>query len=160
MRPFEIAELLLQCGAEADATSSEGVTPLQIAMQQGNTAMVRTLLDGGAKLDENTVQVAFGMAVELCEATPEEGPLPADAPRLLHHVFDADFELLQGRDRTTHNVTCLQPTEDAPKTRADDEPGYGVINEDLIAVPLREGCSTCALPPRDAVHHTLLPRQN
>lgn len=135
----EIAEALVSRGADAYATSNEGLQPLQIAIGQRNTGMVSALLRAGAHLNEETVQTAFWTAVGMAEQTSEDGQLSADVPGLLHHVFDADFEQLLGRHRVTHNVTCLQPAEDAPKTRAEDEPGYGVINEDLLAVPLREG---------------------
>ena len=136
---LEIAKLLLEVGAEADVSSVDGIKPLHIALQQRNAPMVSTLLANGATLDENLVQVTFGLAVELCEATEDDGTLPPEVPSLLHHVFDADFQQLEGRHRVTQNVTCLQPAQDAPKTRADHEPGYGVINDDLLAVPLREG---------------------
>ena len=86
--------------------------------------MVSTLIDGGATLDENTVQAAFGIAVGLCEAADRDGgELDEAMPRLLHHVLDADFRMLQSRGRVTTNVTCLQvrashrPDDLPPKCR-------------------------------------------
>jgi len=92
---------------------------------------VSLLLESGATMDEACCQAAFWTAVGLCESAPEEGPIPAAAPRLLHHVFDADHRQLLQRARLAHNVTCMQP-ESAGS-------GYEVINDELLAVPLRPG---------------------
>ena len=128
----------------------EGSQPLKMALGQGDAGMLAppscaaalsprlscdcehgvswsgmlcALLGGGAALDGETVQAAFWTAARLAEQTADGGLLPEEVPRLLHHVFDADFAHLQGRRRLTHNVTCRQPAEHAPKTRSEHEPG-------------------------------------
>ena len=44
----EIARALLDAGADVDARTQRGVTPLMVAVATGNTQMVRALLDAGA----------------------------------------------------------------------------------------------------------------
>lgn len=163
---LECARLLVARGADAGAEGENDITPLRTAAIQGNPEMLSALLSAGAKMDEETAEVAFWAAVQLAESVAptvpsevgeepvaaEAGTLSPAVPALLHHVFDADMEQLLGRGKQTTNVTCLQPTEDAPKVRAEDDPGYGVINDDLLAVPLREGracaggvcCESCS----------------
>ena len=137
---LELAQLLLSRGADPEVkSSSTGMQPLRIAVQKGDAAMVSALVAAGAVMDEETVHDAFWTAVQLVEEKPEDVPLSDAVPGLLRHVFDADIRLLLSRESVTTNVTCLQPAEDAPKTRADDDPGYGVIDDELVAVPLREG---------------------
>ena len=46
-RGIPAAELLLDCGAEVNAVTDHGATPLVHAANQGNTAMVETLLARG-----------------------------------------------------------------------------------------------------------------
>ena len=49
---IEIAELLLQHGAKRDQPNIfDGVTPLAIAVMQGDAKMVRFLLDNGADVN-------------------------------------------------------------------------------------------------------------
>ena len=136
---LECARLLVSRGADPAAEGENGLTPMRMAAQQGNAAMLDAVLSAGAVLDEETAEVAFWVAVQLAEATPEEGPLSPSVPGLLHRVLDADMHQLLGRGKQVTNVTCMQPTADAPKVRAEDDPGYGVINEELLAVPLTEG---------------------
>ena len=97
--------------------------------------------EGNRRRPRETAHDAFWSACELVESKPEDVALSAAVPGLLRHVFEADMEQLLRRGKATTNVTCLQPAADAPKTRADDEPGYGVIDDDLLAVPLSEGRS-------------------
>ena len=61
-------------------------------MQKMDLEMASALLEAGAEMDEATAQDAFWAAVQLTESAGEEGPLPVEVPRLLHHVFDADFQ--------------------------------------------------------------------
>lgn len=49
---LEIAELLLRAGADATAQNRLGVTPLYLAAQNGNAAMIRTLLAAGASTNQ------------------------------------------------------------------------------------------------------------
>jgi len=134
-----LAGLLVAHGADAYAPSHEGFQPLKMALGQGQLAILSSMLQAGAVLDAETVQATFWTAAQMAEEAAGLGELPPQVPELLHHVFDADFDHLQRRPRSTHNVTCKQPTVDAPKTRAEEEPGYNVINDELLAVPLREG---------------------
>ena len=48
---FEIADLLLQNGAEVDAVASYNQTPLHFAADQGNLKVVEVLLKYGARKD-------------------------------------------------------------------------------------------------------------
>jgi len=93
--------------------------------------MLSMLLDAGAEMDDEMTQAVFWTAVAAVEAAPEDSPPPVEVPRLLHHVFDADMRLLLGREKQATNVTCMQPVEEGG--------GYGVIDDDLVAVPLRPG---------------------
>jgi len=49
---LEIASLLIRSGADANAESRLGVTPLYLAAQNGNAAMIQKLLAAGAKADQ------------------------------------------------------------------------------------------------------------
>lgn len=125
------AQLLLANGADAEAVSSSGARPLHAAAQRGDAAMLSALLGAGAVMDEDSVQHAFWRAVQLCETKPDDAPLSADVPVLLRHVFDADLQLLQRRERLARNVTCMQPAEEGA--------GINVINDELTSVALRPG---------------------
>ena len=131
MGQVEIAKLLLANGADALLPGEEGMTPLRIAAQKGQGAMLTALIDGGAVMDSDTAHEAFWAAVEICETRPEDMPLSPEVPRLLHAVFDADMSQLTSRDKDVRNVTCMQPAVEGG--------GYEVINDDLLAVDLREG---------------------
>lgn len=128
-----VAELLLARGGDGDAVSDggSGAPPLLTALRRGDTAMVLALLDAGAHLDDESVQAAFWLAVQLVESAPEGAPPVVEAPRLLHHVFEADMRHLLLRERVATNVTCMQPVEEGA--------GYDLVNEELVAVPLRPG---------------------
>ena len=151
------AELLLARGASTDASSSAGVRPLHAAAQAGNGAMVSALIDAGAEMSDDVAQAAFCSAVQLCEAVPEGGGLSADVPRLLRHVFEADHRNLLNRERIATNVTCMQPADDAPKTRPEHDPGYGVVDDDLLAVPLKPGRACAGGTCCDACSRVVFP---
>ena len=70
-RQQKLAQMILSHGAEPEATSNSGLRPLRIAARHGNAVMISALLDAGAKMDEDTVQVAFWAAVAAVENTPD-----------------------------------------------------------------------------------------
>jgi len=49
-RGIPAAELLLDCGAEVNAVTDKGLTPLLLTAYKGNTTMVETLLARGANV--------------------------------------------------------------------------------------------------------------
>ncbi|XP_043094771.1 ankyrin-1a isoform X21 [Puntigrus tetrazona] len=51
---LNVAQLLLNRGADVNFTPKNGITPLHIASRRGNVIMVRLLLDRGAKIDAKT----------------------------------------------------------------------------------------------------------
>ncbi len=135
----DAARLLLARGAATDATSNSGLRPLAIAARRGNTAMVDALVEAGAAFDEAAADAAFWAAVALVEATPDDEALTAEAPRLLHRVFDADFALLQRRERVTTNVTCMQPALEGGVEGLKAGIGYIFDDDDHANLPLKEG---------------------
>jgi len=69
--------------------------------------------------------------VDLCEAKPDDVPLPAAVPQLLARVFDADAAHVFTRGKTSTNVTCLQPAVEGT--------GDNVIDDELAATKLKPG---------------------
>ena len=137
-RQLQVAQLLLSRGADVEATSNAGLRPVRIAARKGDAAMLSVLLEAGAEVDEESVQFAFWVAVAAVESTAEDEALSTDVPRLLHHIFDADFRLLLQRDKLTTNVTCLQPAEEGIAGVAE---GLKYVMDDAAHadLPLREG---------------------
>tara|TARA_B110001452_G_scaffold266827_1_gene274747 strand:+ start:1220 stop:2176 length:957 start_codon:yes stop_codon:yes gene_type:complete len=148
---LQVTKLLLARGGDGDAVSDggSGAPPLLTALRRGDVEMVLALLDGGAHLDDESVQAAFWLAVQLVESAPEGSPPAIEAPRLLHNVFEADMRHLLRRERVATNVTCMRPVEEGA--------GYDLVNEELVQVPLRPGracdggvccdaCSRVSLP--------------
>lgn len=63
---LEVAQLLLQRGAEVNAVDEEGRTPLFLAVEKGQIDMFRLLLCSGADLDSLNFNYEGKTAVELC----------------------------------------------------------------------------------------------
>ena len=64
------------------------------------------------EMDEATTEAVFRAVVKAVDRAEEENePLPASVPKMLHRVFDADMRHLQGRQKLTTNLTCMQPRE-------------------------------------------------
>ena len=138
-RQLEVAQLLLARGATAEAASRKGLSPLRIAAQQGNAQMLGALIDAGARMDEETAQAAFWAAVKISDSTPETAALPADVPRLLHRIFDADMHNLLNRDKIAQNRTCMQPAESGGVAGVAASLTY-IFDYDAHAdLPLKEG---------------------
>jgi len=101
--------------------------------------MMSALLDNGAEMDEKTADMAFVAAVEAVEMMTEDEMLSVDVPRLLHHVFDADMQLLLTRDnRVIQNVTCMQPAKGGVE-RASAGLAYVFDHNAHASLPLKEG---------------------
>eukprot|EP00536_Pseudo-nitzschia_multiseries_P001455 jgi/Psemu1/283028/fgenesh1_pg.18_\ len=85
---------------------------LRSAIGEMNVDAIDTMLETGVRMDDETVEAAFWSivsTVDRCEA--EDKALPGSVPRMLHHVFDADLQLLLTREKQTTNVTCMQPDD-------------------------------------------------
>jgi uncharacterized protein YjbI with pentapeptide repeats len=88
---LEVVQALLRAGAEVDARSDRGQTPLDRAMQHGKAAVARVLIDAGATTDLFTA-CRFGAAQrvvrllseqpELCDVRNATGHSPLDVARL------------------------------------------------------------------------------
>jgi hypothetical protein len=85
---------------------------LQNAAVEMDATTVSALLEAGLEMDEETADAAFWSVVRAVDrAEAQDQPLPADVPRMLHHIFDADLRHLLGREKITKNVTCMQPDD-------------------------------------------------
>lgn len=144
MGQVQVAQLLVEYGADPHMEGEDGMTPLRVAAKKGQGDMLTALLAGGCTMDADTTHDAFWAACELCETRPEDVPLSAQVPLLLHAVFDADMQQLLGRERNAVNVTCMQP--------ASDGTGYEIIDDELRDLELSEGracaggecCTACS----------------
>ncbi|GMH68984.1 hypothetical protein TrRE_jg2022 [Triparma retinervis] len=68
------------------------------------------MLEDGHRMDEETTDRAFWSVVQAVDkAEAEDKPLPVEVPRMLHHIFEADHQLLRSRDQVRTNITCMQP---------------------------------------------------
>ncbi len=135
----EVVRLLIDRGAALDTPSASGVRPLAIAARRSDTEMMDALLAAGADFDETSADAAFWAAVALVEATPADAGLSAEVPRLLHRVFDADFALLQQREKVGTNLTCMQPAYDGGIDGLKAGIGYIFDDDDHVNLPLKEG---------------------
>ena len=89
------------------------VAELRNAVEQVDSTKVASLLEGGLEMDEEITDAAFWAVVNAVDtAENEDKPLPADVPRMLHHIFDADMNLLLSREQLRMNITCMQPKEE------------------------------------------------
>ena len=156
-----VAQLLLSRGAVLEAASGE--SPLMVAAKNGDAAMLSALRDAGAQMDEETAHAAFWAAVSLVDNIKDDEALSAEVPRLLRHVFEADFELLLSREKLAHNVTCMQPKESGVEG-VSVSLGYLFDYDAHAALPLKEGrrceagrcCDACS---RVTFPHFALPAE-
>jgi uncharacterized protein len=65
-RQAETAKLLIQQGADVNATDGSGYTPLHLAAHEGNVALVQLFLDAGA--DPQALTVAGQTPLDMAEA--------------------------------------------------------------------------------------------
>lgn len=135
-----MVELLLSRGAHADAESNSGLRPMTIAARQGSPSMLSALRSAGGRMDETAAHSAFWAAVAATEATKEDEALPVEVAGLLHHVFEADMQLLLERGRDVKNVTCMQPEHGQGGVQAVSAGmNYVFDNAEHANLPLREG---------------------
>jgi ankyrin repeat protein len=76
--PVEAMKLLLAAGANPNAKTSDGATPLHQAVQAKQVAIIRTLAAAGASLD--AVNKDNKTPLQLAEALPKEAPKDTGAP--------------------------------------------------------------------------------
>lgn len=125
-----------QLMASAAAEPTE-VAPAPAASVQGFEALEAELEQAlGQHFEQPSTEDYFATVVHLVEEhaalPPEAGrALPAEVPRLLRQVLDADFEALLERAKRVTNVTCMQPV--------DTDEGYELFDDTLLALPLRPG---------------------
>jgi hypothetical protein len=128
---------------EAPRTQSQLQDDLQklfIAVSQMDTTTVSAMLESGLEMDEITTDVAFWAVVEAVnKAEKLDQPLSADVPRMLHHIFDADLQHLQRREKLTTNVTCMQPDDSTGLTGAARKMNYIFDDSAHKDLPLTEG---------------------
>lgn len=90
--------------------------------------------------ESDSTKTWFEAAVQLCETHLSTAPdelLSVEVPRLLHRVFDADFERLMRSEKAVRNLTCMQPAEDDFQST---EGGSGRhFDHVLEQLPLRPG---------------------
>eukprot|EP00536_Pseudo-nitzschia_multiseries_P015611 jgi/Psemu1/263085/estExt_Genewise1Plus.C_9190018 len=113
---------------------------LRSAIGEMNVDAIDTMLESGVRMDDETVEAAFWSivsTVDRCEA--EDKALPGSVPRMLHHVFDADLQLLLTREKQTTNVTCMQPDDSTGLAGAARKMNYIFDDGDHKNLPLTEG---------------------
>lgn len=96
----------------SEGGSEEQQLQMLSAVERLDADAVDSLLASGVRMSDETTAVAFWSVVnevDRCEVM--DLPLPASVSRMLHHVFDADMQLLLGREKQTTNVTCMQPDD-------------------------------------------------
>jgi len=135
----KVAQLLLSRGAEVEAASSIGLQPMSIAARQGDAAMLSTLMEAGAEMDEATAEAAFWAAVKATETVSADEALPLEVPRLLHLVFDADMRLLMDRNKVVKNLTCAQPAKQGGVEALADGIAYIFDDAEHANLPLKPG---------------------
>lgn len=113
---------------------------LRSAVSQMDVNAVSNMLQAGLKMDEETVDAAFWEVVNAVDrAEVENQPLSADVTRMIHHIFDADMDLLLEREKITTNVTCMQPDDSGGLAAAARRMNYVFDDGDHKNLPLKEG---------------------
>jgi ankyrin repeat protein len=91
-------QLLIEYGANPNLLDSNGITPLELAVQQGNIDMIEYLLDNGAQIPNNILTLAIESFVEpeIIEYLLNEGAISEYARELvddiLLHEGEDDYE--------------------------------------------------------------------
>ena len=127
--------------ASGGSTSTEaGQSELYDAAIACDSAKVTELLEKGLQMNDETVDAAFWAVVQAVNRAEEQDqPLSADIPVMLHHVFDADMELLKQREKNTFNVTCMQPLTEEDEAGAARRMNYIFDDYAHQQLPLEEG---------------------
>lgn len=83
---------------------------LGVAIAKMDATAVSAALASGASMTEEQTDSAFWTVIRAVDrAEADDKALPADVPKMLHHIFDADMQHLAGREKETLNVTCMMP---------------------------------------------------
>ena len=101
--------------ASSSATSGDipDISALHTAVNKMDSLAVTSLIEAGLEMDEETTNAAFWNVVrDVDKAEREDKAIPADVPRMLHHIFDADVKHLLTREKIGKNITCMQPRLD------------------------------------------------
>jgi len=114
---------------------------LQTAITEMDTAKVTNILStSGMSMDEETVNLAFWSVVKSIEVSESNStPLSSNVTQMIHHIFDADFQHLLTREKTTQNVTCMQPDESGGVEAKARRMNYIFDDGDHKNLPLTEG---------------------
>eukprot|EP00546_Thalassionema_frauenfeldii_P000966 CAMPEP_0178933366 /NCGR_PEP_ID=MMETSP0786-20121207/23220_1 /TAXON_ID=186022 /ORGANISM="Thalassionema frauenfeldii, Strain CCMP 1798" /LENGTH=562 /DNA_ID=CAMNT_0020610935 /DNA_START=37 /DNA_END=1725 /DNA_ORIENTATION=+ len=104
-------------GGQSSSSSSYSQSQLLNAATSLDSAAVKTMLEesgGNLQMDATTVDRAFWSVVRAVDdAEAKDLPLSADVTNMLHHIFDADLQLLLGRQQQIRtNITCMKPAEE------------------------------------------------
>lgn len=126
--------------SEGNSGSEEQQMNLLSAVERLDVDAVDTLLASGVKMSEETTGAAFWAVVnEVDRCEREDKPLPGEVPRMLHHVFDADLQLLLGREQQRTNVTCMQPDDSGGIKARAQAMSYVLDDNEHKNLPLKEG---------------------
>ena len=98
---------------EIESSSQYDDAQLRTAVSKMDVDAISAMANVGLHMDEETVEAAFWEVVKAVDqAEADDLPLSANITQMIHHVFDADMHHLLQREKTTTNVTCMQPAEE------------------------------------------------
>jgi uncharacterized protein len=159
---LEIAELLLKGGADASAVNRLGVTPLYMAAQNGNAAMMRKLLSAGAnanQVDQTTGETILMVATRSGSAEAVRTLLDAGAnPNATEPQLQVSPLMLAAEAGFANTVRALLDHEadvrartrtgatPAPRLPCVDRPGCGSHGVGIIRGGLPERGSRAPIP--------------
>jgi hypothetical protein len=137
---FLIGKLENLGGSSGNVGDDEQQMKLLSAVERMDVDEVDELLASGVRMNEETTTAAFWAVVnEVDRCEREDKALPGAVPRMLHHVFDADMQLLLGREKQTTNVTCMQPDDSGGIQARAQAMSYVLDDNEHKNLPLKEG---------------------
>ena len=113
---------------------------LRTAVMEMDVDAVDDMLKAGLVMDEATTDAAFWEVVKAVDdAEAQDLPLSANVTKMIHHIFEADIQLLQHREKQTTNITCMQPDDEQGNEGAARRMNYVFDDGDHKNLPLTEG---------------------